>query len=58
MVQRKKQSEPFILVVGTPDKVSQVFLVVDQCILCELEVDKTPLALLSVFFLYVILNDV
>ena len=56
VVDSKKQKEPFVLMIGSsaqPDASSQMFLVIDQEIVCEVKnINDCTLALLSSFHVF------
>ena len=48
----KGQSEPYLLISGSLQNPQQAFVVVDQEVLCEIELADCAFALISVFFVF------
>ena len=52
VIQSNKQSEPYVLVVGTPSNRVQAFLAVDRQLLTEVDILDCPLAFMTAFFVF------
>ena len=52
VIQSNKQSEPYVLVVGTPSNPVQAFLAVDRQLLTEVDILDCPLAFMTAFFVF------
>ena len=51
IVCEKDQNEPYLLVLGSLQNPMQSLLIVDQEILCEIDIEDSPFAIIS-FFLF------
>ena len=47
-----KQLEPYVLVVGDVQSPTQTFLVTDQRVVTEIDIDDVPLTLMAVYFAF------
>ena len=48
----KDQSEPYLLITGTPKEPEQSFVVVDQQVITEVDIRDCPLTIISIFFVF------
>ena len=51
-IREKDQNEPYLLVLGSLQNPMQSLLIVDQEILCEIDIEDSPFAIISVFFVF------
>ena len=52
IAREKGQLQPYILATGDINHHGQLFLIVDQQIVCEVEISQVPLILISAYFVY------
>ncbi len=52
VIEEKNQSEPYLLVLGTWSTPVEVFVIIDQEVLCEVEIKSATLAIISAFFVF------
>ena len=52
MIPGKRQSEPYVLIMGTYQKPKQSFLIVDSHMVVEVNCEDIPLILMCAFFVF------